>query len=83
MLFEFLKTDENWSLVRIMGDTGYFKKTGDAKNLNDWQDQRYNAAFPDYSFLPASERVKRNLASNVRRAKWAIKRRIPRRTVKP
>lgn len=65
ILFDFLQADENWELIRLVGDTAFFRKLKHRRNLHDWLEQNYNRGYPDWSFLPPVPQP-----GKLRRAYW-------------
>lgn len=58
ILHEFLKQESNWKLSKYIGDTAIYQKTGKSPNSAHWMEQNFNRSYPDYSFLPVSNRLR-------------------------
>lgn len=62
ILHDFLMAETNWRLDHYIGDTAVFRKTAEADRTSEWLSQCYNRAYPDFSFLPLSARLRRILS---------------------
>lgn len=60
ILHDFLMKESNWSLERYIRDTAVFRKIGPTDYSADWPAQSYNSDYPDWSFLPVSQRLRRS-----------------------
>ena len=76
MVYDFMRADRAWEQLRIIDDTAYFRKNRQAPNLHDWIEQEYNRSFPDWSFLPLAERLKRKYVPYARRLKARLTRKV-------
>ncbi len=56
MLHDYLLVEKNWQLECYFRDTAVFRKLAEADKTSDWQGQNFNKAYPDWSFLPRSQR---------------------------
>jgi hypothetical protein len=45
VLYDFLRHEEEWKLVKMSSNTAFFRKLRDPKALADWSGQRINAGF--------------------------------------
>jgi methyltransferase family protein len=48
VLFQFLRTEAEWELVRLLSNTAFFRKLSEPKVLVDWSGQKINAGFRGY-----------------------------------
>jgi hypothetical protein len=48
ILFQFLRGEEEWELIRIVQNTAFFRKLREPKELVDWSGQKINAGFRGY-----------------------------------
>jgi predicted O-methyltransferase YrrM len=56
ILHDYLLAETNWRLERYFRDTAVFRKLAEADRTSDWQGQTFNRSYPDWSFLPRSQR---------------------------
>jgi hypothetical protein len=45
ILYDFLCTEEEWELIRVMHNTAFFKKLREPMNINDWSGQKINLSY--------------------------------------
>lgn len=48
VLYQFLRAEDEWELVRISQNTAFFRKLAQPKELVDWSGQKINAHFRGY-----------------------------------
>jgi hypothetical protein len=48
ILFQFLRTEEEWELIRIVENTAFFCKLREPRELVDWSGQKINGGFRGY-----------------------------------
>lgn len=64
ILHKFLLTEPAYETVKLDGlKTGIYRKIAETVYPRDWSGQRFNANFPDYSYLPVQKRVCKKLRS--------------------
>lgn len=56
ILHDYLLAENNWKLERYFRDTAVFRKLAEPDRTSDWQGQAFNRSYPDWSFLPRSQR---------------------------
>ena len=45
ILYDFLRNEDEWKLLKISQNTAFFRKLGEPKDLVDWSGQKVNAGF--------------------------------------
>lgn len=72
MLYDYLRQEKNWEMVRLIGDTAVFRKLAAADRTKDWLPQNFNRSYPDFSFLPLPTRLYSSSKAFAERAARAL-----------